>query len=158
MLAMSDAIARCPSPRSLASLFGRYGSSTFGGGAATIVEIERRIIDEHAWLDRADSLLGGAIARLTPRTNSLAYWVGAGWRIRGVTGAVVAVVAASVPSAALATGLTWSISAWSRNMLTAAALRGAVAAFGLTHVIGLTPNDLLLAAAVLGALWPEPNV
>ena len=119
---------RRPSLRALASVFGRYGNSTFGGGTATIVEIERHVIDEHEWLSRRDSHLAYAISRLTPGTNLLAYCVGAGWRMRGLAGAIVALCAASLPSAAMATALTRFFALWSERPLTAAALRGALAA------------------------------
>src|SRR6476646_11982270 len=89
---------RRPSLPALASVFGWYGNSTFGGGTATVVEIERHIIDEHEWLARRDSHLAYAISRLTPGTNLLAYCVGAGWRMRGLTGALVALCPTSVPS------------------------------------------------------------
>jgi chromate transporter len=119
---------RRPTLAALASAFGWYGNSTFGGGTATIVEIERHIIDEHAWLGRRDSHLAYAISRLTPGTNLLAYCVGAGWRMRGLTGGLVALCAASLPSAALAIVLTRFFALWSERPLTAAALRGALAA------------------------------
>lgn len=119
---------RRPSLRGLALIFGRYGNSTFGGGTATIVEIERHLIDEHEWLARRDSHLAYAISRLTPGTNLLAYCVGAGWRMRGLAGALVALCAASFPSAAMATVLTRFFALWSDRPLTAASLRGALAA------------------------------
>lgn len=119
-----------PSPRlaGLASVFARYGNSTFGGGTATIVEIEKHIVDERQWVSRDHSHLAYAICRLTPGTNVLAYCVGVGWRIRGIAGAVVALTTASLPSAAVAVALTIFFSTWSTHALTASALKAALAA------------------------------
>ena len=125
---MEAPIVRAPSLTSLGSAFARYGNSTFGGGTATIVEIEKHIIDEHAWISREDSHVAYAICRLTPGTNLLAYCVGVGWRMRGIGGALVALIAASLPCAAIAVALTIFFSAWSTNRLTTVALKAALAA------------------------------
>ena len=70
---MMDApIVRSPALGSLASIFALYGNATFGGGTATIVEIEKHIIDEQRWITREESQLAFAICRLTPGTNLLA--------------------------------------------------------------------------------------
>ena len=125
---MDGPIAPPPRVTALASVFARYGNSTFGGGTATIVEIEKHIIDEHQWLSRDDSHLAYAICRLTPGTNLLAYCVGVGWRIRGVGGAAVALTSASLPCAAFAVVLTMFLSTWSAYPFTKSALKGALAA------------------------------
>ncbi len=110
---MEAPIVRSPGLGSLASIFALYGNSTFGGGTATIVEIEKHIIDEHRWVTREESHVAFAICRLTPGTNLLAYCVGIAWRMRGLVGAVVALVAASLPSAAIAVVLTFlSLRPW----------------------------------------------
>jgi chromate transporter len=125
---MEASIDRSPTLRALAAVFARYGNSTFGGGTATIVEIERHIIDERAWLSRDESHLAFAICRLTPGTNLLAYCVGVGWRMRGLLGAIVALTTASLPCAAIAVALTHFFSTWTAHRLTTGALRAALAA------------------------------
>ena len=125
---MIAAIVRRPSLRAFALVFGWYGNSTFGGGTATIIELERRLVDERAWLSRGDSRLAYAISRLTPGTNLLAYCAGAGWRIRGLAGALVALIAASLPCAVIAMTLTRFFASWTRHSLTTPALKGALAA------------------------------
>ena len=50
---------------SLASIFALYGNSTFGGGTATVVEIEKHIIDEHQWITREESHLAFASSTTT---------------------------------------------------------------------------------------------
>lgn len=125
---MDVPIVRSPTLGGLASIFGRYGNSTFGGGTATIVEIERRIVDEQQWVSREESHLAFAICRLTPGTNLLAYCVGVGWRMRGIPGALVALTTASLPCAAIALVLTVFFSSWSTHELTLSALKAALAA------------------------------
>jgi chromate transporter len=112
----------------LAGVAAVSGNSTFGGGTATIVEIERQVIDARGWLTRTDSHLAYAISRLTPGTNLLAYCVAVGWRMRGAMGAVVVLIAVSVPSAAIATVLTVFFASWSEHPLTARALNAVFAA------------------------------
>ena len=125
---MAESILRRASLRALAFVFACYGNSTFGGGTATIVELERRLVDEREWLSRSDSRLAYAISRLTPGTNLLAYCAAVGSRIRGLSGAVVALTAASVPCALIAAALTRFFAAWATHPLSASALKGALAA------------------------------
>ena len=125
---MDAPIVRSPALGSLAAIFALYGNATFGGGTATIVEIERHLIDEQGWITREESHLAFAIWRLTPGTNLLAYCVGIGWRIRGVAGALVALAAASLPCAAIAVAWTIFFATWSAHRLTAIALSAALAA------------------------------
>ena len=125
---MEAPIVRSPDLRSVASIFALYGNSTFGGGTATIVEIEKRIIDEHDWITREQSHVAFAICRLTPGTNLLAYCVAVGWRMRGLAGALIALAAASLPSAAIAVALTIFFAAWSTHRLTTIALHAVLAA------------------------------
>jgi chromate transporter len=120
-------VSRPPLPR-VAAVLALAGNSTFGGGTATIVEIERHLIDRHGWFLRSDSHLAYAISRLTPGTNLLAYVVAVGWRMRGAMGAVVALMAVSVPGAALAVVLTAFVAGWAEHPLTAPALNAVLAA------------------------------
>ena len=125
---MEAPIVRLPGFGALASVFALYGNSTFGGGTATVVEIEKHIIDEQRWITREESNVAFAICRLTPGTNLLAYCVGVGWRMRGLVGALIALGAASLPSAAIAVGLTIFFTAWSTHRLTTIALHAVLAA------------------------------
>ena len=125
---MTTPIVRRPALSALAFVFARSGNSTFGGGTATIIELERTLVDEQQWLRSSDSHLAYAISRLTPGTNLLAYCVAVGWRIRGAAGALVALGAASLPCAVIATALTAFFATWSRHPLTAPAMKGALAA------------------------------
>jgi chromate transporter len=123
---------------SLARVLAASGNSTVGGGTATIVEIERELIDRRGWISRPESQVAYAISRLTPGTNLLAYCVAVGWRLGGSLGAGVALLAVSLPGAVAAVLLTFLVTRWKAQPALAAAL------------------SALLAAAVaimIGAIW-----
>ncbi len=128
-----------PCLRSLLWIFLRHGNLTFGGGSATIAELERELVERREWVSQDQSRLSYALSRITPGTNLLAYCVGVGWLLRGATGAVGALLAASIPCSALAVVVTALYEYWSRNALASVALRGAlVAAVAVTLATGWT--------------------
>lgn len=99
---------RCPRPtasetpslRQLAWTTARDVNATFGGGYAGI-ELLRRTFTSRGWLDADGHAVLTAVSRLTPGTNILAYCVALGWRTQGAWGALVALVAGSLPSAVI---------------------------------------------------------
>lgn len=117
-----------PSLRDLASVFFRLGGLTFGGGAATVVVLERFLVEEKQWIDRARFRLAYGLSRLTPGTNILATCTALGWMLHGWAGVWVALLAASLPGAVVTVALTQSYDELVRHPLGAAAMRGAVAA------------------------------
>jgi chromate transporter len=73
---------------------------TIGGNAS--IELLRRSGLPRGWMDESTHGLLVAASRLTPGTNILAYCVGLGWWLRGTIGGLVALAAASLPSAVIA--------------------------------------------------------
>ena len=118
--------------RDIASLFARYANFTFGGGSPTMAVIQREM-SKRGLLDEQRFALCFALSRLTPGTNVLAFCVAVGWLLRRLSGAIVALLAASLPSAAVVTIATICIESWHSQPLAQAAIHGAVAA-----AIGLT--------------------
>jgi chromate transporter len=90
-----------PSLGVLAWLIGLNANWVIGGGTATI-EVLRRSLTRRGWMTDADHQSLFAASRVTPGTNLLAYCTAAGWRVRRGSGAVVALLAASVPCAIMA--------------------------------------------------------
>ena len=92
---------RCDGPRVLqiADVFCRYANFTLGGGSATVAVLHRELLDKRRWLSTDKFKLCFALARLTPGTNLLAFCTGVGWLLRGVAGAIVPLLAASIPCA-----------------------------------------------------------
>jgi chromate transporter len=105
----------------------RFGNTVFGGGTPTVAVLERQIVDRHQWLDRQRAHLVFAVSRLTPGTNLLAFCTGVGWLTRGFVGAILALIAASVPCSLLAVALTVFYRSWTRDPVARLALQGAVA-------------------------------
>lgn len=109
-------------------VFARYANLTLGGGGATTAVLHHELLEKRHWLDNDRFMLCYALGRLTPGTNVLAFCTGVGWLLQGFSGAIVALLASSVPSAILATMLTAAFSHWQENAFAQAAIHGAVAA------------------------------
>lgn len=109
-------------------VFLRYANFTLGGGSATVGVMHRELLDKRGWLSPDDFTLCFALARLTPGTNLLAFCTGVGWLLRRLPGALVALLAASVPCALMVVVATALFSYWQRNGWAQAAIHGAVAA------------------------------
>ena len=119
----------------IADLFICYANFTFGGGSATTAVLHRELVERKGWIDDSRFGLCFALSRLTPGTNLLAFCTGVGWILRGLTGAVVALLAASVPCAIIVVLITVGFDQISRNATWMIAIRGAMAAaVGITVV------------------------
>lgn len=123
----------------LAAVFARFGNFTFGGGSATIAVLRDELVAKRAWMTTLNVDLSFALSRLTPGTNLLAFCTAVGWLLRGWSGAVVALVAGSVPSSVIAVLFTALYEFWSENPFMKVALRGALAAaVGVMIITGWT--------------------
>ena len=112
----------------LAWIFMRIASMTFGSGNTTSALLGDELIDRRGWLGRAQFSLSFAIARVTPGTNLLAFCMAAGWWIRGWPGAIAALLSVAVPSALAVIGLTLAYDRWNAHPLGAAIVNGAMPA------------------------------
>ncbi len=117
-----------PTLRQMASVFGRYANMTFGGGSATIAVLHDQIVERRPWLSQLQFDLCYALSRLTPGTNLLAFCTAAGWTVRRWSGALVALLAASLPCSLLVVVVTHFYDLWQHSRLVMGALRGALAA------------------------------
>jgi chromate transporter len=117
-----------PRLRALAGVFARYANTTFGGGSATIAVLERQIVAKRRWIGAADFELDYALSRLTPGTNLLAFCTAAGWTARRWPGAIVALLASSIPCSILVVLVTMFYGELHDSAPFQAALAGALAA------------------------------
>ncbi|QBR72763.1 chromate transporter [Beijerinckiaceae bacterium] len=117
-----------PTLRQIAGVFARNANLTLGGGSATTAVLYREIVEKRHWVDSDRFTLCFALARLTPGTNLLAFCTAVGWVLRRLPGAVVALLAASIPCTLLVVAITVLFSRWQENSLVQAAIHGAVAA------------------------------
>ncbi len=111
----------------IASIFIRYANFTWGGGTATASVLHKEIIERRGWLNDSEFSLCFSLARLIPGTNLLAFCVGIGWMVRRGSGALCALLAASVPSALFILLCTMLFSFWEHDPIVQAAIQGAVA-------------------------------
>ena len=124
-----------PTLRQIAQAFVRYANATFGGGSATTAVLHRALVEERAWVSPNKFALIYALARLTPGTNLLALCTGLGWQLRAWRGALIALLAASLPCSLIVVVVTYFFSQWSQNRLAQASIRGALAAaVGITVI------------------------
>ena len=117
-----------PALAEIASAFVRYANFTLGGGSATVAVLHREFLEKKRWIDSDNFSLCFALARLTPGTNLLAFCTGVGWLLRGTSGAVVALLAASIPCTIIVVVATSLFSHWQESSWAQAAIHGAIAA------------------------------
>lgn len=89
----------------LTGLFVRVGTTVFGGGNAGIAVLQREF-GRRGWLGPDKFALAFGLARLTPGTNFLAFCAAAGWYLRGIAGALLAVLGTTIPASVLVIWLT----------------------------------------------------
>jgi chromate transporter len=117
-----------PTLKQLAEVFTRYANFTLGGGSATTAVMYSEIVTKRRWISEEQFALSFALGRLTPGTNVLAFCVGVGWMLRRWSGAVVALLASSIPCALLVVVITILFAQWQENAFAQAAIKGAIAA------------------------------
>jgi chromate transporter len=117
-----------PSLADLTRVILRISNTTFGGGYITMAALKRELVDDRHWITETDYALSFALARITPGTNIIAFCAGVGSVMRGIPGAIAAVVAGTVPSAMIALLLMVMFDSWQHNPIMAAALAAALAA------------------------------
>jgi chromate transporter len=125
--ATREAAAR-PSLGRIVDFFVRYGNFTLGGGSATSAVMHRELVTKRRWLSDDNFALCYALGRLTPGTNLLANCTALGWLLRGWPGALLALLAASIPCTLMVAILTALFSEWQDNRIAQAAIHGAIAA------------------------------
>jgi chromate transporter len=120
-------ISQKPRLSELLGLFFRLVNFTFGGGDPTMAALQREMVDRRKWLAPEKYGLSYALARVTPGTNVLAFSAAVAWFLRGWQGAVVAVVAGTVPCTFLVVWLTYGYQHLKTNQLAQAAIAGMLA-------------------------------
>jgi chromate transporter len=117
-----------PTLTQIAVVFTRFANLTVGGGSATAATIHHELVEKRRWLTDDQFTLSFALGRITPGTNLLAFCTGFGYVLRGLPGAIVALLASSIPCAVLVAVLTAVLAYWQDNDVAQMAIRGAVAA------------------------------
>jgi chromate transporter len=94
-----------PRLTALSNLFLRVGITVFGGGDPTIAILQREFF-RREWLSPEKFAIAYGLARLTPGTNVLAFCAASAWYILGISGALAAIFAITIPPSVLVVWLT----------------------------------------------------
>ncbi len=165
----------------LTKLFLKLGLVSFGGPAAHIAAMEDEVVCRRQWLGRDRFLDLWAATNLIPGPNSLKVAAYVGYRRAGLSGAVTAAVAFTLPAALMTVALAWiyenyralpqvepflhGIKPAALAIIVAAAWRlgktafkgwrtGLIGAAAVTaSLFGLTDIAAMLAAGSLGAVF-----
>jgi len=105
----------------------RIGNLTFGGGDPTMAALYRELVERRGWLTREQYATAYALARVTPGTNLLAFSAGCGYLLHGWPGALIAVLAITIPSSLLVGWITMGYQAGHVNPVVAAVVGGIIA-------------------------------
>ena len=78
--------------------FFKIGAFTFGGGYAMIPLIEAEVVDKHKWLDKEEFMDILVVSQSLPGTLAINCSTFIGYKLNGVLGGVIAMLAVSLPS------------------------------------------------------------
>src|SRR5262249_46394899 len=126
------------SPRELALLFLRLGTTAFGGPAAHIAMMEDEVVRRRGWLSREEFLDLLGATNLIPGPNSTEMAIHIGHRRAGWRGLLVAGACFILPAMVLVWGLAWAYVRFGR----------------LPQVVGLLYGvKPVIVAVIVQALW-----
>jgi chromate transporter len=113
----------------MARLYFRAGTTAFGGGDPTIAILQREFY-RRDWLNPDQFAIAFGLARLTPGTNIVAFCAATGWYLRGMLGAITAVLSLTIPASIL---VIWLTRVWE---------------MGVNYPVALAVISAMVAAAV----------
>lgn len=137
----------------IARLFVRVGTTVFGGGNPGIAVLQREF-QRRRWLGPDKFALAFGLARLTPGTNFLAFCAAAGWYLRGMMGATIAVLGTTIPASVLVIWLTRAGETGSRYPLARSVISALLAA-GVGTMLGAAV--LLVRSQCSRSRWLIPT-
>jgi len=125
---------------SIAAFFASVGAFTFGGGITIVAFVQEQVVNQLQWLTPQEFLDGIALGQLAPGpVLMLVTYVG--YKLFGITGALVGQLAIYVPSFALMLSILPALERFRELLWIKAAMRGIGAA-----VIGVISISLLQLA------------
>jgi chromate transporter len=124
------------------------GVQSFGGGSATLYLIRRVAVERYGWITDEEFTRYWGICQIAPGINILGMVILIGWRVAGLTGALLSLTGLLLPSAAITVALTAVYSGIRDAPIVRSALSGVIpATVGLGLLLGYTMVRPLLAAA-----------
>lgn len=141
--------------------FLQIGAFSFGGGYAMIPLIEREVIERHKWIERSDFLDMMILAQSSPGPIALNTAVFVGYKVRGLGGALAAVLGIVVPSFVMILLIALLFADIRYNPWVDAAFKGmrpAVVALIVTPILSLTKTVhrllwLVIVATAISIHW-----
>ncbi len=140
--------------------FFKIGAFTFGGGYAMIPLIQREVISTRGWIEEREFLDLLTLAQSVPGPISLNTSVFVGYKLRGLTGATVALAGTVLPSFMIILLVALFFSDIRYNPVVDAAFKGmrpAVVALIIGPVIslskGIHPSMFVVIAVSALAIW-----
>jgi chromate transporter len=82
-------------------VFGRIGLLSFGGPAAQIALMHKELVEDRPWLTEAQFLRALSFCMLLPGPEAMQLATYSGWRMRGITGGLLAGLLFVIPGALL---------------------------------------------------------
>ena len=140
--------------------FFKIGLFTFGGGYAMLPLIERELIDKRRWIEQKEFLDLLTLAQSVPGPIAVNTAVFVGYKVRGLGGAIAALLGAVLPSFVIILAIALFFADVRQNPVVDAAFKGmrpAVVALIIGPVISLARGMhwamfIVIAAAAL-AIW-----
>jgi chromate transporter len=129
---------------------------TFGGGYVIVPLMKKKVVDELGWLEEEEMLNIAAIAQSTPGAMAVNASILVGWRLMGISGALVAILGTVLPPLIILSVISLFYVAFRDNAVVNAVLKGMMA--GVCAVIfdvvftmgaGITARKKLLPVLIM---------
>jgi len=144
----------------LFTTFFRIGLFTIGSGYAMIPLIQREVVDRRGWFTRDEFLDQFAIAQSAPGPFALNTAIFVGYRMRGVKGALCAMLGVTLPSFLVMLLIAAYITGFRENRWVNAAFEGMrpavlalIAVPFVRYIFGMKWWGVVLTLAVAAAIW-----
>jgi chromate transporter len=100
---------------------------TFGGGYVIIPLMKKRFVDELGWLEEEEMLNMAAMAQSSPGAMAVNASILVGWRLMGLSGALVAILGTVLPPFIILSVISLFYAAFRDNNIVSAVLKGMMA-------------------------------
>ena len=139
-----DVVAAAPPLRRQLFIWLRIGSTSFGGGQGTRLNVYRAFVEQGGWMSPLEFAEAWAVCQIGPGMSLIALAALIGFRFSRGAGAAVALLGLLVPSGLITVVITIVYLRLDAFPLTQAGLRGIVAA-----VLGLAIANVIFTARPL---------
>lgn len=143
-------------------VFSKIGAFTFGGGYAMIPLIEEEIVNKNKWVNKEDFMDILVVSQSFPGALAINCSTFLGYKIGGVLGAIMALVAVALPSFCIILIIAAFFMQFRNNYYVNAAFMGITAAVPILVLVGalslskgLEKNKLTVATIIVALIALE---